>query len=76
MRGKYIDISGRMNILNEANEYILKHKDEDGIMPPDAGGTDGMLHRGCQLIFIGLLREYVMSINQRVINSPVVIEEE
>ena len=31
---------------------------------------------GCQLIFIGLLGEYVMSINQRVINRPMVIEEE
>lgn len=31
---------------------------------------------GCQLIFIGLLGEYIMSINQRVINRPMVIEEE
>lgn len=31
---------------------------------------------GCQLIFIGLLGEYVMSINQRVINRPMVVEEE
>lgn len=31
---------------------------------------------GCQLIFIGLLGEYIMSINQRVINRPMVVEEE
>ena len=31
---------------------------------------------GCQLIFIGLLGEYIMSINQRVIDRPMVIEEE
>lgn len=31
---------------------------------------------GCQLIFIGLLGEYIMTINQRVINRPMVIEEE
>jgi hypothetical protein len=29
-----------------------------------------------QLIFIGLLGEYVMAINQRVMNRPLVIEEE
>lgn len=31
---------------------------------------------GCQLIFIGLLGEYIMSINQRVMNRPMVVEEE
>lgn len=31
---------------------------------------------GCQLIFIGLLGEYIMSINQRVIDRPMVLEEE
>lgn len=31
---------------------------------------------GCQLIFIGLLGEYIMSINQRVIDRPMVVEEE
>ncbi len=31
---------------------------------------------GVQLIFLGLLGEYVMSINTRVINRPLVIEEE
>ena len=31
---------------------------------------------GFQLIFIGLLGEYIMSINQRVIDRPMVIEEE
>lgn len=31
---------------------------------------------GCQLVFLGLLGEYVMSINRRVINRPMVIEEE
>jgi hypothetical protein len=29
-----------------------------------------------QLIFIGLLGEYVMAINTRVMNRPLVIEEE
>lgn len=31
---------------------------------------------GCQLLFIGLLGEYIMNINKRVINRPMVIEEE
>lgn len=31
---------------------------------------------GFQLIFIGLLGEYIMSINQRVLDRPMVIEEE
>lgn len=31
---------------------------------------------GCQLVFTGLLGEYIMSINQRVIDRPMVIEEE
>ena len=30
---------------------------------------------GIQLVFIGLLGEYIMSINQRVMNRPLVIEE-
>ncbi|MBD5146674.1 MAG: glycosyltransferase family 2 protein [Ruminococcus sp.] len=30
---------------------------------------------GIQLIFIGLLGEYIMSINQRIMNRPLVIEE-
>ncbi len=31
---------------------------------------------GCQLLFIGLLGEYVLSINKRVINRPMNIEQE
>lgn len=31
---------------------------------------------GCQLLFLGLLGEYVMNINRRVIDRPMVIEEE
>jgi hypothetical protein len=31
---------------------------------------------GIQMFFIGLLGEYIMSINTRVINRPLVIEEE
>ena len=31
---------------------------------------------GCQLFFIGLVGEYVMSINTRVIDRPMVMEEE
>lgn len=31
---------------------------------------------GCQLIFIGLLGEYIMNINTRVIDRPMVVEEE
>ncbi len=31
---------------------------------------------GIQLFFIGLLGEYIMSINTRVINRPMVVEEE
>lgn len=31
---------------------------------------------GCQFVFIGLLGEYIMSINRRVINRPMVVEEE
>lgn len=31
---------------------------------------------GCQLLFTGLLGEYVMSINTRVIDRPMVVEEE
>lgn len=30
-----------IDILNEANEYMLGHKDDDGPMPPVSGGTDG-----------------------------------
>ena len=29
-----------------------------------------------QLIFLGLIGEYILSINQRVMNRPLVIEEE
>ncbi len=31
---------------------------------------------GCQLIFIGLLGEYILNINARVIDRPMVVEEE
>lgn len=31
---------------------------------------------GCQLLFIGFLGEYIMSINKKVINRPMTIEEE
>lgn len=31
---------------------------------------------GCQLIFIGLLGEYILNINTRVIDRPMVVEEE
>lgn len=31
---------------------------------------------GCQLIFIGLIGEYIMNINTRVIDRPMVVEEE
>lgn len=30
-----------IDILNEANEYMLEHKDDDGPMPPASDGTDG-----------------------------------
>lgn len=30
-----------MDILNEANEYMLEHKDDGGPMLPSPGGTDG-----------------------------------
>ena len=30
-----------MDILNEANEYMLGHKDDGGPTPPAPGGTDG-----------------------------------
>ena len=30
-----------IDILNEANEYMLEHQDDDGPMPPAPGGTDG-----------------------------------
>ena len=33
--------SGFPDILNEANEYMIGHKDDDGPMPPAYGGTDG-----------------------------------
>ena len=31
---------------------------------------------GIQLFFMGLLGEYVMSMNTRIINKPLVVEEE
>ena len=31
---------------------------------------------GIQLFFLGLLGEYVMTMNSRVINKPLVVEEE
>ncbi len=31
---------------------------------------------GCQLLFMGFLGEYIMSINKKVINRPITIEEE
>ena len=37
----------------------------------------GMLFLGSvQIFFIGMVGEYVLSINQRVMNRPLVIEEE
>jgi hypothetical protein len=37
----------------------------------------GMLFLGSvQIFFIGLLGEYVLNINQRVMNRPLVVEEE
>ena len=30
-----------MDILNEANEYMLEHKDDDGPAPPASGGPSG-----------------------------------
>ena len=37
----------------------------------------GMFFLGAvQLIFMGLMGEYILSINQRVMNRPLVIEEE
>lgn len=35
-----------MDILNEANEYMLEHKDDDGPVPPASGGTDGDAPQG------------------------------
>lgn len=35
-----------MDILNEANEYMLEHKDDDGPMPPTSGGTGGDTPQG------------------------------
>ena len=37
----------------------------------------GMFFLGAvQLLFLGLIGEYVLSINQRIMNRPLVIEEE
>ncbi|EHO54560.1 hypothetical protein HMPREF9099_00219 [Lachnospiraceae bacterium oral taxon 082 str. F0431] len=37
----------------------------------------GMLFLGSiQIFFIGLVGEYIMTINQRVMNRPLVVEEE
>ncbi len=35
-----------IDILNEANEYMLEHKDDGGPMPPASGGVDGDTPQG------------------------------
>lgn len=35
-----------IDILNEANEYMLEHKDDDGSTPPASGGTAGDTPQG------------------------------
>ena len=35
-----------IDILNEANEYMLEHKDDDGPKPPTPGGTNGDVPQG------------------------------
>ena len=57
--------------------FIRKLMDWDEFAIGNAPMTVGVfLLGGIQLLFLGLLGEYILNINTRVINRPVVIEEE
>ena len=56
--------------------FIMKLIDWDHFVVGNAPTTLGVfLLGGIQLLFLGLLGEYILNINTRVINRPVVIEE-
>ena len=56
---------------------VLKLIYWDSFVAGTAPALIGMFFLGSiQLVFLGLLGEYVLSINQRIMNRPLVIEEE
>jgi glycosyltransferase involved in cell wall biosynthesis len=56
---------------------ILKLSNWDNFVAGTAPIVIGMFFLGAvQLIFLGIIGEYILSINQRVMNRPLVVEEE
>ena len=57
--------------------FIKKLLDWDSFSAGTAAATIGIFFLGAiQIFFIGILGEYILSINSRVIKRPLVIEEQ
>ena len=69
-------ISSGISMLTALIYLILKLCNWNDFQPGNAPSTIGVFLLGSlQLFFVGLLGEYILNINTRVINRPVVIEE-
>ena len=69
-------ISSGISMLTALIYLILKLCNWHNFQPGNAPSTIGVFLLGSlQLFFVGLLGEYILNINTRVINRPVVIEE-
>ena len=66
-----------LSLLVPLRDLILKHLYWDRFGAGSAPILIGVFFfGGLQMFFVGLLGEYIMSVNTRVINRPLVIEEE
>ena len=69
-------ISSGISMLTALVYLIMKLCNWHIFQPGNAPSTIGVFLLGSlQLFFVGLLGEYILNINTRVINRPVVIEE-